>query len=384
VRRLLILASTIVFLDSAFYAAITPILPQLADEFGLGKTGAGILVAAYPAGTLTGALPGGLIAARLGVRPTVLIGLALMVVTSVAFAFGTSVVVLDVARFVQGLGSALSWAGAMGWLIGAAPADRRGEMIGSAMGAAIVGVLLGPLLGGAAHAFGRDVVFCGVAVAGVFMMAASIRIPGRRPTNLPRLRDLATAARDPKVALGMWLTTVPGLLFGTLQVLAPLRLSELGATATAIAACFLGAAALEAVVSPLSGRLSDRLGRSAPALFGLCAGVVTMLLIPWPESALALGALIVIGSPGIGALWAPAMAMLSDGTEEHGLEPAFGFALVNVAWAVGEGAGAAGSARLADAAGSDAVPYLLLAAICAGSAFLLVRSRRPSASLARQ
>jgi MFS family permease len=378
VRRLLILASTIVFLDSAFYAAITPILPQLADEFGLGKTGAGILVAAYPAGTLAGALPGGLIAARLGVRPTVLIGLALMVVTSVAFAFGSSVLVLDVARFVQGLGSALSWAGAMGWLIGSAPADRRGEMIGSAMGAAIIGVLLGPLLGGAAHALGRDVVFCGVAVAGVGMMVASIRIPGRRPTDLPRLRDLALAARDRKVALGMWLTTVPGLLFGTLQVLTPLRLSDLGAGATAIAACFLGAAALEAVVSPLSGRLSDRLGRRAPALFGLSAGVVVMLLIPWPESAVALGALIVIGSPGIGALWAPAMAMLSDGTDEYGLEPAFAFALVNVAWAVGEGAGAAGSARLADAAGTDAVPYLLLAAICAGSAIVLRRTREPS------
>ena len=137
-------------------------------------------------------------------------------------------------------------------------------------------------------------------------------------------------------------------------------------------------------MSPLSGRLSDRLGRSAPALFGLCAGVITMLLIPWPESAWVLGALIVIGSPGIGALWAPAMAMLSDGTEEHGLEPAFGFALVNVAWAVGEGAGAAGSARLADAAGTDAVPYLLLAAICAGSAILSAVRRRPSASLARQ
>jgi predicted MFS family arabinose efflux permease len=383
-RRLLLLASTIVFIDSAFYAAITPILPQLAGEFGLGKTGSGILVAAYPAGTLAGALPGGLIASRLGVRPTVLIGLALMVVTSVAFAFGDSIVVLDTARFVQGLGSALSWAGAMGWLIGSAPAERRGAMIGSAMGAAILGVLLGPVLGGAAHAFGRAAVFCGVAVAGLVLIAVSLRIPGRRPGTMPRLRELAFAARDPKVALGMWLTTLPGLLFGTLQVLTPLRLAELGATATAIAGCFLGAAALEAVVSPYAGRVSDRRGRATPAMFGLFAGVVMMLVIPWPESAAALGALIVIGSPGIGALWAPAMAMLSDGTDEHGLEPAFAFALVNIAWAVGEGAGAAGSARLADAAGSDTAPYLLLAAICAGSAIVLHRNRAPAASLARQ
>ena len=52
-------------------------------------------------------------AARVGVRPTVLAGLALMVVASIAFAFARSIVVLDVARFVQGVGGAASWAGAM-------------------------------------------------------------------------------------------------------------------------------------------------------------------------------------------------------------------------------------------------------------------------------
>lgn len=378
-RRLLLLASAIVFLDSAFYAAITPILPQLADEFGLTKTGAGLLVAAYPAGTFAGALPSGLIAGRLGVRPTVLTGLALMTITSVAFAFGSSVLVLDIARFIQGLGSALSWAGAMGWLIGSSPSGRRGEMIGSAMGAAIVGVLLGPLLGGAAQAVGRDVVFCAVAAAGIVLMTVSARIPGREPGPMPRLRDLARAARDPRVALGMWLTTIPGLLFGTLHVLAPLRLAELGAGAAAIAGCFLGAAALEGVVSPIAGRASDRLGRRTPALAGLAAGAVVMALVPWPESTWVLAALIIVGSPGIGALWAPAMAMLSDGAELHGIEPTFAFALVNLAWAVGEGSGAAGSAKLSDAAGGDAAPYLLLAATCVVSALIVRRTRSPAA-----
>jgi len=74
--------------------------------------------------------------------------------------------------------------------------------------------------------------------------------------------------------------------------------------------------------------------------------------------------LIVFAGPLIGMLYTPAMAMLSDGAEACGVALGFAFALVNLAWATGQTAGAAGSARLADALG-DRVPYLVLAGICA-------------------
>src|ERR687892_943010 len=156
-RRLLAFVCVVVFVDTMFYAAVTPLLPELSDRFGLSKSGAGVLAAAYAAGTLVGALPGGWLAARAGVRPTVLIGLGLMTAASVAFAFAESVVVLDVARFAQGVGGAASWAGALGWLIEAAPRERRGELIGTAMGAAVGGALFGPVLGAVAGAVGQDV-----------------------------------------------------------------------------------------------------------------------------------------------------------------------------------------------------------------------------------
>jgi MFS family permease len=373
-RRLLAFVCVVVFVDTLFYAAITPILPELSDEYGLSKTAAGVLAAAYPAGTFVGALPGGWLAARAGVKPTVLIGLGLLVVSSIGFALGDTIVVLDVARFVQGVGGAASWAGALGWMIGAAPRERRGQYIGTALAAAVAGALFGPVLGAAAGALGQEPVFGAVAVLGLGLMVLALQMEAQQPEGDSRLRTLIGSLGDRRVAAGMWLTTLPGVLFGTVAVLGPLRLDELGAGATAIAAAFLAAAAIEAAIAPLIGRLSDRRGRLVPSMIGVAGGGLTMLLLPWPESAWVLGVLIVFAGPLIGLLYTPAMAMLSDGADAAGVSQGFAFALVNLAWATGQTAGAAGSARLADAAG-DRVPYLVLAAVCALTMTGLVRQR---------
>jgi len=373
VRRLLLLSCAIVFVDTSFYAAMTPLLPGFEHTYGLSKSGAGLLAAAYPAGTLLGALPGGYLAARAGVKATVLLGLAIMIVSSLAFAFAGSIEVLDAARLLQGIGGAASWAGALAWVTGAAPRGRRGEMIGTAMGAAIVGGLVGPVIGTLADAIGITPVFCGIAVVGVALAAWALSTPAAEPEGTSSPGELVAALRDGRVAAGIWLIAVPGLVFGTIGVLAPLRLDDLGVGAAAIGAVWLAAALLEATVSPIVGRVSDRRGRRFPSLLGLSVATVLMLLFPWPQQPWQLIALVLLASPALGMLWAPSMALLSDGAEAVGIAQGFAFALSNVGWSIGQTTGSAGSARLADAAG-DAAPYLVLAVVTAGSALALARA----------
>src|SRR5215468_10250594 len=149
-RRLLVLASTMVFFDVAFYAAIAPLLPHYVSEFDLSEAEAGILQGSYAAGTLIAALPAGILAARIGPRSTVVSGLALFGVSGLVFGFGHEIVLLDLARFCQGAAGALIWSGAFAWLIAEYPPDRRGAVIGTAIGTAVAGALFGPLLGGIA------------------------------------------------------------------------------------------------------------------------------------------------------------------------------------------------------------------------------------------
>ena len=372
-RRLLAFVCVVVFVDTMFYAAIVPLLPELREQFGLSKSGAGVLAAAYAAGTFVGAIPGGWLAARVGSRRTVLMGLGLMTAASVVFAFADNVVVLDVARFMQGVGGAASWAGALGWLIEAAPRERRGELIGTALAAAVAGSLFGPVIGAAAEGIGFELVFGGVAVLGGALMVWATRMPGGGRGADQSLRTLFSSIADRRVAAGMWLTALPGVLFSTVSVLGALRLDELGATAVAIAAVFLVAAGLEAFVGPIVGRASDRHGRLIPSLLGVAGGGVMMLVLPWPGTAWLLAGAIVVAAPLIGALYAPAMAMMSDGAEAFGIAQGFAFALVNLAWATGQTFGAAGSARLADLT-SDQVPYFVLAGVCAVTLAVLLRA----------
>src|SRR4249920_3452374 len=118
-RRLLLLVAVLVFVDTMLYAALTPLLPHFAHELHLTKTRAGTLVAAYAAGALVGGLPGGWATARIGARRAVLVGLTLMGLSSLAFAFVHGFWPLAAARFVQGCGSAFTWAGALAWLLAA-------------------------------------------------------------------------------------------------------------------------------------------------------------------------------------------------------------------------------------------------------------------------
>jgi len=350
-------------------------VPHYTNVAGLSKAGAGILVAAYPAGTLVGALPGGVLVARLGEKTVALFGLTLMSVSTLVFGWATSAAVLDTARFIQGIGGACTWAAGLAWLATAAPEERRGELLGTAFAAAVFGALFGPVVGAVANAVGTGPAFSAASVAGAILMIAAFAVPAPARSPAQGLRAALPALRDPRLAMGLWLTGLAGIAFGVLDVLAPLQLARLGASGTVIAATFLCAALIESGLSPVAGRLADRFGASRPVLVSLAVGTAVSILVPVATALPLLIAVLIAGTPFYGSIFAPASAMVSAGAQQSQLNQGIAFALANLAWAAGQAGAAAGGGALAQAT-SDFVPYALLAIACLGSLASLLRVGR--------
>lgn len=372
-RRLLILACAIVFLDVTFFSAIAPLLPDYASDLGLNKAEAGVLSASYAAGTLLFALPGGWLAAVFGPRRTVIAGLLLLGVSSFAFGLAGNIVLLDAARFAQGVSGALTWAGALTWLMVTVSAERRGAVIGTALGTAIAGALFGPFLGAVAGAIGVEIVFGSVLLVASALALAASRLPDERVAERPQPRAALRAITSRPVLTATAFVAVPSTMFGAIEVLVPLRIDELGGSRALIAAGFVAGAGVEATLAPLAGRYSDRIGRIRPFVVGLSVCTAAILVFAVAGTLGGVLAALLGLSMGAGICFAPAMTMLSDSAAATGMHQGFAAGLSNMAWASGQVIGGAGGGGAASVAG-NATPSVAIALLLVGTALLARRA----------
>ena len=371
VRRLLLLVCAIVFVDAMLFGALTPLVPGYAEEFDLSKTGAGLLVGAFGAGALLGGIPGGIAAARFGPKRAVVGGLLLLALASFAFAAADSALALGAARFVQGLSSTFTWAGALAWIAVVAPASRRGQVIGTAFGAAVFGAVLGPMFGGVAELVGTRPSFVAVGVL-VLAFTAFAAIHPAAPSEPTTRAGLIRALRDPRFLGGLWLNTLPAFLFGVLILLVPLALDAEGWTPFAIAIVFFAAGLVEVVLNPLIGRASDRVGRLLPIRAALIFSTVVAVALAAASEPIVIGVLVGASALAFGGFYTPGMSLGSVRADVAGLSQGLAFGLMNTAWALGEMSGPSVGGALAARFG-DAVPYLVGAALCVLTLFATQR-----------
>ncbi|HEX5466511.1 MAG TPA: MFS transporter [Candidatus Limnocylindrales bacterium] len=261
---------------------LTPLLPNIKDDFGISIAAAGLVVSTYGLARLITDLPSGVALERIGERRVAYGAATLLLVGSLIGASSPTVEWLIVARIASGIGSGLMTAVTLTGLSWTAGARNRGAVMSLFQLANNAGVAFYPLVGGFIGALiGWRMTFVvsgvGAIVAGAILIPLMGRIEGGRKREVvtgkvdtlefdlpPRRRRIALASVFSGVVANM--VHRHGIRNTVLPLFAA---ASLGLGSIEIATGITLMALVGLIVVTPGARLGDRIGRRRIVVVGL-------------------------------------------------------------------------------------------------------------------
>ncbi|MBI4537393.1 MAG: MFS transporter [candidate division NC10 bacterium] len=179
-RRVVLLTATLTSFMTPFMASsINIALPAIAKEFSLGAVTLTWVATAFILPAAIFLLPFGRLADISGRKRVFAWGVAVFTVASVLCAFSPSAVTLIAFRILQGIAAAMLFSTGTAILTSVYPTGERGRVLGYNVGAVYMGLSLGPSLGGLmVQQLSWRSLFMGSAVLGVITLVSLRQVRG--------------------------------------------------------------------------------------------------------------------------------------------------------------------------------------------------------------
>ena len=361
---------TTVVIDLVGFGMVLPILPLWAETFDASPTQIGLLTASYAIAQLLFAPVWGRLSDRYGRRPVILASLAGSAVAALLIGVAGTLVLLFVARILQGVAGA-SYAAA--------------QAFGAAFG---LGFILGPAFGAAFSAVDERLpFFVAAGLAALNLGIAYRRLPeslrpGAQRAPAPRLEVIRRALASRELGPLVWLSFTATFAFVAMESTFALfseRRFDYGAAEIAALFVFIGVMAALAQ-GLLVGRLAERFGEVRVMIAGLAGTAAGLLIVAVSESLWALLPGLAVLAVASGLVFSATTALIS--LAAHDAEQGSVLGLT---------AGVGGAARIAGPVAATllfqhagiAAPLILgaaLFAICTAAALRVRTSWSPGAA----
>ena len=371
---------TTVVIDLIGFGLVLPILPLWAEQIGASPVQIGILTASYAVAQVLFAPVWGRLSDKHGRRPVILISLAGSAVASLIIGLAGTLVVLLLARVLQGIAGA-SYAAAQAYVADITERKDRARgmgMIGAAFG---LGFVLGPAIGAVFSAIDQRLpFFVAAGLAAVNFGIAYVRLPESRTPGepseapVPRLAVVRRALSSRDLAPLVWLSFVATFAFVGMETTFALfgdRRFSYSPAQMGLLFTFIG---VMAVFSQgyLVGRVVDRWGESRVMIGGLVgtAGGLLLVAVSYDLWVLLPGLALLAVASGLVFSTTTALISLTAGDREQGM-------VLGLSASVGSAARIGGPlvATLLFQHAGIAVPLLVgaaLFAVCAAGAVRVV------------
>jgi EmrB/QacA subfamily drug resistance transporter len=177
VNRSILLAVIMIssFFNPFMGSAVNIALPSISDDLQMNAVELSWIAMAFLLSAAVFLVPFGKLADIWGRKRMLLYGNIFFTIATIICAFSVSGSMLITARFLQGVGSAMSLSSGMAIIISAFPPEKRGRIIGWNTTAVYVGLSAAPLLGGfLTKTLGWNSLFYINAIAGIIVIAGII------------------------------------------------------------------------------------------------------------------------------------------------------------------------------------------------------------------
>lgn len=309
---------------SAVYSGVvmSPVLEQMAREFGITTGTAGLVVAAYGAPGIAVAVLAGPYSDRIGRKPFLVVGPLVMGLATLAAAVAPSFGLIVAARIAAGVGSAVIFPNSNATVADVFPFRERGRAIGAVIGmntmASVIGV---PVAGIVAEATSWRV---SVGIVGALAVLAAavlfLWMPNAPGTNREsRIRALyALIIRDRSAVSAIASSFLGALLWFTWATYIVVFFQRTYALSEGIASTYALTTGLGVLLgSQVGGRLGDRTGhRRIVAGSVLITGALLVIQTNLALPLAAAGALNLLLSTVIGARFATNNALMTEQVPE--------------------------------------------------------------------
>jgi len=301
---------------------MSPVLEPLAREFGISTGTAGLVVAAYGAPGIAVAVLAGPYSDRIGRKPFLVFGPAIMGISTLAAALAPTFGLIILARICSGVGAAVIFPNANATIADTFPFRERGRAIAAVIGmntmASVAGV---PIAGIVSEATSWRI---SVAIVGGLSLLAAVvvllRLPYAQPTNREaRIRALYALIIRDRSAIAIIASSFLGALYwftwATYLVVFFQRTFALSEGAASTVALTQGLGVI--IGSQIGGRLGDRFGHRRIVAGAIVISASLLFLqtnLPLPLAVTALLNLLL--SAVIGARFATNNALMTEQVPE--------------------------------------------------------------------
>lgn len=328
-KRLSVLMA-VAFVDMIGLMIVLPMLPLYALRLHATPIVIGFLAASFPVAQLAASPVWGRVSDRYGRRPAILVGLSASAVAYVIFGLASSLWLLFVSRFVQGLGGGTTGV-AQAYVADTMAPHERAKALGWLSAATSLGVIVGPALGSFAARGGTSapglvaagLCFVNVLFAWRWLPESRVAQTGDRAQGEPRpVREaMWEVIRHPRrpVAQLIWIYAVAMLAYNAMPPVFTLYLSwRFGINEKNVGYFFLVFGAVGVLMRAfVVGPVNDRLGEVRTMRIGAVLYAAGYALVPLATTIPAFLAVQVLLPLGTALLFPANSALVSHLAEPH-------------------------------------------------------------------